>query len=533
MEKVIHITVPKDISAAQLEVIDCARATQLTWEVKVWQDPVQSDGFLLEKYWSKANSGAQFADLLRLDVLYRFGGVYVDSDLRLLKPLDELVQNFKCFIASEDGYHLTNALIGAPKGCSAIRGLIDELIHNEPDWSLAPNITTGPKFFSRHLKSLKEISVLPRETFYPYVGNSAKPKVHRHSYGEHLWAASWVPGEASGAPASNETRFQRWCSDAFGRVKPYVKREVIRGFRIWRRLRSIDPLPPSKFYQSADELIVKTIHGFNIVVDGRDVSITPELVFKGYYELPTENCLKNVVKGGDWVIDVGANIGSFSLLAAQCVGPFGRVFSFEPNPRPAELMAKSLAMNWVQERVLQRPVAVGDSSGMATLTFAPECLGGAQVNTNEENHSIDPESSGTIGMQRSVVLQVPCVRLDDEFPVDLPIKMLKIDVEGFEGQVLAGARRLLQHRCIDFVMLELLEEIAGSRWQEIVDEVKKVINFGYEVCSLTAEGALVEQRDLNAAIGAGYRNIVLVAQERYMTSERIEASKGKLSDERK
>ena len=90
---------------------------------------------------------------------------------------------------------------------------------------------------------------------------------------------------------------------------------------------------------------MQTIYGFRITVDGKDVSLTPQLVFKGYSELPEENFLKNTVRGGDWVIDVGANIGSFSLLAAQQLGSFGRVFAYEPNPRPVKLMAKSLVMN--------------------------------------------------------------------------------------------------------------------------------------------------------------------------------------------
>jgi FkbM family methyltransferase len=521
MEKIIHfvwvhpktrgqIKNPKDIPPVQLEIIDCARKTHPTWEIKVWQDPIQTGGFLLEKYWSKANSGAQYADLLRLDVLYRFGGVYVDSDLRLLKPLDDLAQNFDFFIASEDGYNLTNALIGARKESPILRYLIDQLVNNEPDWSILPHITTGPIFFSHQLKWRKEIMVLPRETFYPYMGRLLKkPKVHRYSYGEHLWVGSWVP------PAS-ESRLKRWRSDALKWVKPYVKKNVIRGFRAWHRVKSVDPLPLNRFYQCSDELVIQTIHGFNIIVDGHDVSLTPELVFKGYYELPEENFLKNAARGGDWVIDVGANVGSFSLLAAQQVGQFGRVFAFEPNPRPSQLMAKSLVMNWMHERVIQRPVAVGNSHGTVELSFVADRLGDGRVGKDDVTGSTFDESLKTLGHDRTAVLVVQCVRLDDEFPVDVPIKVLKIDVEGYEGRVLAGAKRLLQRRCIDFIVLELLYEVAGSRWREIVDQVSEIINYGYAIATLTSEGTLVEQKDLAAAIRAGGRNIVLVAQEQYM-----------------
>lgn len=509
-----HIAIPKNIPPIQLEIIDCARQTHPTWEIKVWQDPIETDGFLLEKYWSKANSGAQYADLLRLDVLYRFGGVYVDSDLRLLKPLDDLAQKFDFFIASEDGHHLSNGLIGARKECPILRHLIEQLVNNEPNWSLPPNITTGPNFFTHHLKWRKEITVLPRETFYPYPAHLLKkPKVHRHSYGEHLWMGSWVLEQASVRPSS-ESRFQHWRSDLLKWAKPYVKKTLSCGFQVWRRLKSVDPLPLNRFYQCSNELVTQTIHGFNIVVDGHDVSLTPELVFKGYYELPEENFLKNTVKGGDWVIDVGANVGSFSLLAAQQVGPFGRVFAFEPNLRPSQLMAKSLVMNWMHERVIQRPVAVGDSQGTVELTFVADRLGDGRVGKGDVTGPTFAKSLETLGQDRRDVLVVPCVRLDDEFPVDVPIKVLKIDVEGHEGHVLVGAKRLLQRRCIDFIVLELLQENAGSRWRETIDQVNHVISYGYAICTLTNEGALVEQKDLAVAITGG-RNIVLVAQEQY------------------
>jgi FkbM family methyltransferase len=516
MKNIIHVTIPKSASTLQLEVIECARRTHPDWELKVWRDPIVADteGFLLKKYWGKTNSGAQFADLLRLDVLYKFGGVYIDSDFKLIKRLDDLVQTFNFFIASEDGYHLTNAVIGARKGCPIIRYLIDELLDNEPDWSVSPNITTGPIFFSQHLKWRTEVSVLPRETFYPYRGYvGGKGTVHRHSCGEHLWVGSWLGTEESGGYAALESMCRSWISRLANSVKATVKTNLIRGFRAWHRLQSINPAPSSKSYQCSGELVVQTTHGFRIVVDGRDLSVTPELVFKGSYELPEENFVKRIVKGGDWVIDVGANVGSFSLVAAQCVGPFGRVFSFEPNPRPAKLMTKSLVMNWMHERVIQRPLAVAERSGTVNLTSVPECLGGAEIGKSDASQRKTIEA---LGVANAIVLEVASVRLDDEFPADLPVKVLKIDVEGHEDEVLAGAQRLLERRCIDFVVIELCREIAGSQWWKIVDQVKDVLSYGYAIATLTNDGTLVEQRDLPTAIRAGGRNIVLAAREQYM-----------------
>ena len=116
--------------------------------------------------------------------------------------------------------------------------------------------------------------------------------------------------------------------------------------------------------------------------------------------------------------------------------------------------------------------------------------------------------------------------VDDEFRVDLPIKLLKINVDGYEDRVLAGAERLLKRRCIDFVVMKLLEEVGPSRWQEALQEVrpetlhqiKKVIEFGYAICALTNEGVLVEQRDLFAAVRTRRSNVVLAAREQYQAA---------------
>ena len=529
MEKIIHFTVrePENLSSVQADVINRARNLHPTWEIKVWGDDAVRRGcdFFLERYWPNVNSGAQLSDLLRLDLLYRYGGVYVDSDLKLFKPLDDLVDKFAFFIASEDGVHLTNAIIGACKENPALRQLIDELNSAEPDWKLSPNITTGPKFFSKQLRWRKDITVLPRETFYTYAAFSNEPKqIHRHSYGEHLWAHSWRSVDVNySAPRRAERNVIAHAWESLKRpIKKHLKGCVVFGFRIWHRLQLLNPVhrlprPRQKSYERSGELVVQTVYGHKIVADGHDVSITPELAFNGFYELPEQLFLINVVKGGDWVIDIGANIGTFSLLAAHQVGSFGRVFAFEPNPRPSMLMAKSLVMNWMHERVVQRPVAVGKSNGTIKLTFASDCLGDGRIgNVNDAMASAFVESLKILGPGRTVVLDVPCVRLDEEFPVDLPIKVLKIDAEGYEGFVLAGADRLLRRRCIDYILIELSEEISGALWQDTLRQVTNAIGYGYSIYTLAEDGGLIEQKELASAIGAGHRNIVLVAQEQYI-----------------
>ena len=88
--RIIHFTIPASPSADQLKNIEIARELHPDWNVVVWQDPLDPVPFVLSKYWDKVNSGAQLADLIRLEVVYQQGGFYLDADFALLKNLDPL-----------------------------------------------------------------------------------------------------------------------------------------------------------------------------------------------------------------------------------------------------------------------------------------------------------------------------------------------------------------------------------------------------------------------------------------------------------
>jgi len=127
----------------------------------------------------------------------------------------------------------------------------------------------------------------------------------------------------------------------------------------------------------------------------------------------------------DTVADVGANIGIYSLLAARAV-PQGRVLAFEPNPITAERMLTNLRLNGL-DNVRLRASAVGSRAGSATLT--------ARLGPGDH-----------IALDRSSEVEtitVPLTTLDAAVERAAPVSLIKIDVEGFELEVLRGATDLL------------------------------------------------------------------------------------------
>jgi FkbM family methyltransferase len=132
------------------------------------------------------------------------------------------------------------------------------------------------------------------------------------------------------------------------------------------------------------------------------------------------------VERGDTVVDVGANIGTYSRYLAGLVGPEGKVVAFEP----AATNFKYLQRNTVHlPQVTTINAAVGEKSGQTKLYLSPELNVDHQMYDNGEGRS-------------SVAVNL--VSLDAFFKPATKVHLLKIDVQGYELQVLKGAKRLIE-----------------------------------------------------------------------------------------
>lgn len=144
--------------------------------------------------------------------------------------------------------------------------------------------------------------------------------------------------------------------------------------------------------------------------------------------------VRAVVRPGDAVVDVGANVGFVALEAARAAGGSGYVLAYEPHPRILAYLKGNVALNDAR-RVEVRGAALGS---------APGTLRVSDSGSDDQNRIV---TSGG--------LEVPVVRLDDEFP-DRRLRLLKIDVEGFEMDVLGGAGDVLRRTA--WVYIEVAPE---------------------------------------------------------------------------
>ncbi|MDP3620170.1 MAG: FkbM family methyltransferase [Ramlibacter sp.] len=185
-------------------------------------------------------------------------------------------------------------------------------------------------------------------------------------------------------------------------------------------------------------------------------------IYCGLHEFEDMAFVLHLLRPGDLFVDVGANIGSYSILGAAAGAT---VISFEPVPSTFEWLLDNVHLNRFQTRIDARNLAVGASS--ATIRMIAD---------RDTTNQVLQQGASYAGAS----LDVQQVALDDALP-HVP-KLIKIDVEGFEANVIEGGRRLLADRSLHAVVMEL--NGSGEQFGNGDDHVLNAMrSFGFTPCN--------------------------------------------------
>ncbi|HRN93192.1 MAG TPA: FkbM family methyltransferase [Chitinophagales bacterium] len=194
------------------------------------------------------------------------------------------------------------------------------------------------------------------------------------------------------------------------------------------------------------KIVAETINGFSVWVDPAfDKSgLEHDIYFLGTYEKGTVSVMENFLQPIDNFIDVGANIGFVSLAAAKFCSQ-GKVFSFEANPDTFKILEENIRLNNFKNI---QPYSMGLGSEKSVLKIFPNTLknnrGGASMVQSDLNKD-------------EVGVEVAIDKLDNVLDGNTTISMMKIDVEGFEMEVLKGATALLSSKNAPALIVECSE----------------------------------------------------------------------------
>jgi FkbM family methyltransferase len=168
------------------------------------------------------------------------------------------------------------------------------------------------------------------------------------------------------------------------------------------------------------------------------------LSWHGVFEPFETAFFKDRIRPGQTIVDIGANIGYFTLLFAQLVGPGGHVYAFEPDPLNFGILKKNVKINGYSNVTLER-TALSDTNGKLKLYRSQDNMG--------DHRTYDP------GVSRETI-EINCVRLDDYFAKakKKTVDILKMDIQGAEGQALSGMLEIARQSPDLILMTEYMPE---------------------------------------------------------------------------
>ncbi|RZK39266.1 MAG: FkbM family methyltransferase [Pedobacter sp.] len=159
-------------------------------------------------------------------------------------------------------------------------------------------------------------------------------------------------------------------------------------------------------------------------------------IYTGLHEFYDMGFLLHFLKPNDVFFDVGANVGSYTILASGVCG--AKTFSFEPLPETFSILQKNVALNRLESLVRLENKGIGSQPGI--LKFS--------ANEDTTNHVIAADETG------ASYIEVPVTDLNCYYPNDQPT-LIKIDVEGFETEVLNGGEKILDDERLMAIIIEL------------------------------------------------------------------------------
>ena len=175
-----------------------------SFKYKLWTNKdITPENFTNYKYIMATDSYAQKADIMRYEILYKEGGIYIDIDFELYKNIEPLLTN-DLVIAHEDMFtsiHMSNSFIACTKHNPNLKRSVDNI--KKINFSLPINFATGPVYFRSNIILNKNVTILDTNVLYPVhwiphkiLSVVSKPKYTRSSFGEetygiHHWNGDW------------------------------------------------------------------------------------------------------------------------------------------------------------------------------------------------------------------------------------------------------------------------------------------------------------------------------------------------------
>lgn len=198
-----------------------------------------------------------------------------------------------------------------------------------------------------------------------------------------------------------------------------------------------------------------------LFINKMDTVVSDTLLSTGTWEPFVASLFIKLAKKTQTIVDIGGNIGYFTLLSALHAQPKAKIFTFEPDTTNFKLLEKTIGENKLFNTTIEQR-AVAQKSGQIRLFVDTNNFGDHRTYDSGDNRKSTP---------------VKTTSLDDYFySLSIDLDLIKMDIQGFEYFALLGAKQLLKAKRIKIILSELWPmglQLAGCDWQEVIKLLKQ------------------------------------------------------------
>jgi len=157
------------------------------WEMRLWTEDELPGDLVRPEAYERLRKPTERSDIIRLEILFRFGGVYVDTDFECLRPIDPLIEGVDFFTCDLKPGRVNNAVIGSVRGHPLLERALREL-RPRTEYGYDKH-GTGPFFLEALVRDQPGVTIHPPHFFYP------KPGQREEAFASHGSARSWKDPE--------------------------------------------------------------------------------------------------------------------------------------------------------------------------------------------------------------------------------------------------------------------------------------------------------------------------------------------------
>jgi len=177
-----------------------------------------------------------------------------------------------------------------------------------------------------------------------------------------------------------------------------------------------------------NKMIIKEVQGSKMHLNLDDFGLSKQLFLNGIREPECTRIMKDQLRKGMTIAEVGANIGYYALMEAQIIGDKGKIYAIEPFPPNYELLKKNIELNSFDDRVDLHNIAISNEQGTTKLFL------------NEKHNLCNMLESGN----SEGFVEVETKTLDDFIKGKKLPDLIRMDIEGYEYYVLEGMKKTLK-----------------------------------------------------------------------------------------